>query len=225
MSGVTTVDTPVDTVVVDVDGTLVDTNYHHALAWYRAFRQFEVTLPVWRLHRAIGMGGDQLVPEVAGARFEDQHGDDVRAAWSEEFAPMLVEVRPLGGVRELLAELRERGFKVVLASSGKPEHVDAYLDLFEGRELADSWTTSEDVCRTKPEPDLLSVAVERVGGRSAVLIGDSVWDFRAAQRAGQSGYAIRTGGFSAAELCAAGAREVFDSLPDLHQALDRVVGN
>ena len=170
------------------------------------------------------MGGDQLVTEVAGARFEDEHGDDARAAWGEEFEPMLAEVRPFGGVRELLAALHDRGCKVVLASSGAPEHVDAYLDLFDGRELADAWTTSEDVDRTKPAPDLLSAAVERVDGRTAILIGDSVWDFRAAKRAGQTGYAIRTGGFSADELRESGASEVFDSLPDLHLELDRIVG-
>ncbi|MFC4949182.1 HAD family hydrolase [Pseudonocardia sp. GCM10023141] len=212
-----------DTAVVDVDGTLVDTNYHHALAWYRAFRRFDQTLPVWRLHRAIGMGGDQLVTAVAGARFEDEYGDDVRKAWSAEFEPMLREVRPLGGVRELLAELRGRGLAVVLASSGAPEHVETYLDLFDGRELADAWTTSEDVERTKPGPDLIAVAVERVGGRSAVVIGDSVWDFEAAPRAGHPGYAIRTGGFSTEELRAAGACGVFDALPDLHQALDEIL--
>src|SRR4051794_24677692 len=92
-----------DTAVVDVDGTLVDTNYHHALAWFRAFRRFDVTLPIWRLHRAIGMGGDKLVAAVAGDRFEDEHGADVRDAWAQEFEPMLREVQPFGGVRDLLA--------------------------------------------------------------------------------------------------------------------------
>jgi HAD superfamily hydrolase (TIGR01549 family) len=212
-----------DTAVLDIDGTLVDTNYHHALAWFRAFRRFDVTLPVWRLHRSIGMGGDQLVREVAGDRFENEHGDDVRAAWADEFTPMLAEICAFEGVPELLAELRGRGLKVALASSGAPDHVDAYLDLFDGRRLADAWTTSEDVDRTKPEPDLISVAVERVGGNDAVVIGDSVWDFIAAGRAGHVGYAIRSGGFSDSELCDAGARDVFDSIADLHSALDRVL--
>jgi HAD superfamily hydrolase (TIGR01549 family) len=213
----------VDTVVVDVDGTLVDTNYHHALAWYRAFRRFDVTLPVWQLHRAIGMGGDQLVTAVAGARFEDEHGDDVRAAWAEEFEPMLAEVRPFGGVRDLLTHVRESGRKVVLASSGAPDHVDTYLGTFDGRSLADAWTTSEDVDRTKPEPDLITAALERVDGRAALVIGDSVWDFEAAGRAGHAGWAVRTGGFSVDELREAGAREVFDSLPELDQALRRLL--
>jgi HAD superfamily hydrolase (TIGR01549 family) len=211
--------------ILDVDGTLVDTNYHHALAWFRAFRRFDVTVPVWQLHRAIGMGGDQLVTHVAGARFENERGDDVRAAWAEEFEPMLREIQPFGGVRELLTAIRERGVKTVLASSGKPEHVEAYLELFGGRDLADAWTTSADVDQTKPEPDPFAVAVERVGGAgaAATVIGDSVWDFLAADRAGHVGYAVRTGGFSGAELREAGARDVFDSLPELHHALDRVL--
>ncbi|MEK6440765.1 HAD family hydrolase [Pseudonocardia sp. T1-2H] len=210
-----------DTAIFDVDGTLVDTNYHHALAWFRAFRRYDVTLPVWRLHRAIGMGGDQLVAAVAGERVEEEHGDGLRAAWAEEFQPLLKEVQPFEGVRELLTDVRERGFTVVLASSGKPDHVDAYLDLFGGRELCEAWTTSEDVEQTKPAPDLLVVALEKVGGRSAVVVGDSVWDFEAAGRAGFPGYAIRTGGFSVEELEESGAKEVFDSLPELREQLDR----
>ena len=212
---------PVDTAVFDVDGTLVDTNYHHALAWYRAFRRFGIVLPVWRLHRAIGMGGDQLVAAVAGDDVEKEHGDDLRAAWGEEFAPLLGEVRPFDGVRELLTGVRDRGLTVVLASSGSPDHVDTYLDLFDGRSLAAAWTTSEDVEHTKPEPDLLRAAVDKVHGHRAVVVGDSVWDFEAAGRAGYPGYAIRTGGFSVEELEHAGADEVFDAVTDLVDALDR----
>lgn len=213
-----------DTAVLDVDGTLVDTNYHHALAWYRAFRRFDLTLPVWWLHRAIGMGGDQLVPSVAGDRFEAEHGDGVRAAWRDEFDPMLREVRPFAGVRELLATLSEEyGLAVVLASSGAPEHVEAYLDLFDGRELARVWTTREDVDRTKPEPDLIGAALQRVGGTSALVVGDSVWDLEAARRAGHRGVAIRTGGFCEQELREAGATAVFDSLPELHERLGYVL--
>jgi HAD superfamily hydrolase (TIGR01549 family) len=214
----------VDTAVLDVDGTLVDTNYQHALAWYRAFRRFDATLPLWRLHRAIGMGGDQLVAAVAGERMEAEHGDELRAAWKDEFEPMLPEVRPFEGVRELLAAIGDRGVKVVLASSGAPEQVEAYLALFDGKSLAQAWTTSEDVESTKPEPDLIGVAVQKVGGRSAVMIGDSVWDFEAAGRAGYPGYAVRTGGFAPDELTGAGALAVYESVPELHEQLDRVLG-
>ena len=209
-----------DTAVFDVDGTLVDTNYQHAIAWFRAFRRYDITLPVWRLHRAIGMGGDQLVGAVAGDEVEARLGDRLRDAWAEEFAPMLDEVQPFAGVVELLSEVKERGFTIVLASSGKAEHVDHYLGLFDGKELADGWTTSADVDRTKPAPDLLEAALRKVGGTAGVMIGDSVWDFRAAAALGAPGYAVRSGGFSEDELCSAGALEVFDSPDELRRRLD-----
>jgi HAD superfamily hydrolase (TIGR01549 family) len=212
-----------DTAVFDVDGTLVDTNYQHALAWFRAFRRHGITVPVWRLHRAIGMGGDQLVGAVTSDDVEARLGDDLRAAWAEEFAPMLDEVQPFAGVVELLNAVRERGFRIVLASSGKPEHVEHYLGLFDGKSLGDGWTTSADVQRTKPAPDLLEAALRAVDGTAGVMIGDSVWDFRAAAALGAPGYAVRSGGFSVAELCEAGAKDVFDSPEDLLRHLDETL--
>src|SRR5215218_268741 len=149
--------------VVDVDGTLVDTNYQHALAWYRAFRALGETFPVWRIHRHIGMGGDQLVTALGGAEVEERIGDDARERWVEEADALMEDVAVLPGARELLVTLRERGHRVVLASSGKPHHVERYLDLLDAREVAEEWTTSEDVEATKPAPDLLEVALEKLG--------------------------------------------------------------
>jgi HAD superfamily hydrolase (TIGR01549 family) len=212
-----------DTAIFDVDGTLVDTNYHHALAWFRAFRRHDLTVPVWRLHRAIGMGGDHVVPAVAGDDVEERLGEQLRADWADEFDALLGEVQPFDGVRELLDDVRRRGFTLVLASSGKAEHVDHYLSLFGGAELAEAWTTSADVEQTKPEPDLLQAALEKVAGRSAVLVGDSVWDFRAGARLGIPGYGLQTGGFSVDELRAAGALEVFESPAQLHERLDHTL--
>lgn len=213
----------IDTAVVDVDGTLVDSNYHHALAWFRAFRAHQITLPMWRLHRAIGMGGDQLVAAVAGDEVEGRLGDQLRARWAEEFAPLLDEVPPFKGAHELLADLRDRGLTVVLASSGKPEHVDRYLDLVDAKSVADAWTTSEDVERTKPAPDLLRAAMDRVSGTAPVVIGDSVWDVAAAKRAGYPGYGLSTGGFATPELLEAGAIAVYESLTELRGALDEIL--
>ena len=153
-----------DTAIFDVDGTLVDTNYQHAVAWFRAFRSVDITVPVWRIHRAIGMGGDKLVAHVTDDQVEREHGDELRAAWEHEFAPLLDEVQPFEGAREVLAAVRERGFAVVLASSGKREHVEHYLSLIGGRSIVDGWTTSDDVEASKPEPDLVTVALEAVGG-------------------------------------------------------------
>jgi len=210
--------------VFDLDGTLVDTNYQHALAWYRALRRFEFTTPVWRIHRHIGMGGDHLVEALAGSDMEREHGDDLRDAWAEEFAPMLAEITPFDGARDLLSDAKRAGVKVVLASSGKQEHVDHYLDLLEGRAVADAWTSSSDVERTKPDPDLVSVALERVGGGSAVMVGDSTWDCEAAARISVPCVALRNGGFSEEELRAAGAESVYESVSALRKDLDRVLG-
>jgi HAD superfamily hydrolase (TIGR01509 family) len=198
--------------ILDVDGTLVDTNYHHAIAWYRAFTQHDVVLPVWRIHRAIGMGGDQLVAALAGDDVEDEKGDDIRTAEKALYLALIEEVRPLPGARELIEQLKGRGHRVVLASSAKQNELDHYLDLLDVRELADEWTSSADVEQTKPHPDLVQTALEKAGGGDAVMVGDSVWDCEAAKRAGIETLAVLTGGFSEDELREAGAAEVFDSL-------------
>jgi HAD superfamily hydrolase (TIGR01549 family) len=210
----------VDTAVFDVDGTLVDTNYQHALAWYRAFRGFDIVLPVWRLHRAIGMGGDNLVAHVAGDEVEERLGSDLREAWEKEFNPLVPEISALPEARDLLVEVKDRGFRLVLASSGKREHTEHFLDLLDGRQVADAWTTSDDVRSSKPAPDLVSVAVEKVGGTRGVMIGDSVWDAVAARRVDVGTIAVRTGGFSTDELREAGAEWVYDSLGELCADLD-----
>jgi len=206
--------------ILDIDGTLVDTNYQHAIAWYRAFRAHEVLLPLWRIHRHIGMGGDQLVAALAGEEFDAERGDSVRDAEKDFYMELIEEVEPLDGSRDLLVRLQERGHAIVLASSAKPDEVDHYLDLLDARDLADGWTTSGDVERTKPEPDLVAAAVEKAGGGPAVLIGDSTWDCEAAKRAGVSTIAVLTGGFSELELRDAGAACVFETLPELLDRLD-----
>jgi phosphoglycolate phosphatase-like HAD superfamily hydrolase len=206
--------------VLDVDGTLVDTNYHHAIAWYRAFREHGLTMPVWRIHRHIGMGGDQLVAAVAGRRVEERQGDSIRAAETALYADLIGEVRPFEDARRLMTALRERGHRLVLASSAKRDEVEYYLNLLEARGLADAWTSAADVDATKPEPDLVVTAVAKAGGGDAVLVGDSTFDCEAAGRAGVPAVAILTGGFSAAELRDAGAVEVFESIGELCEHLD-----
>ena len=206
--------------VLDIDGTLVDTNYQHAIAWFRAFRRLEVTLPLYRIHRHIGMGGDQLVGALAGDEFEREQGDAVRELEGEHYMELIDEVRPLAGARELLCDLKDRGHALVLASSAKQHEVDHYLDLLHARDLADGWTTSSDVEQTKPEPDLLAAAVDKAGGGPAVMVGDSTWDCEAAKRAGLETVGVLTGGFSEQELRAAGAVHVFERIEDLRSGLD-----
>ena len=206
--------------ILDIDGTLVDTNYHHTIAWYRAFRQHEVKLPLWRIHRHIGMGGDQLVAALAGDDVEEEKGDDIRDAEKALYLALIEEVEPLEGARELIVDLKDAGHAVVLASSAKANEVDHYLDLLDARELADGWTTSADVEKTKPEPDLVVAAIEKAGGGEAVMVGDSVWDCEAAKRAGIETIAVLTGGFSAQELKDAGAAVVFESIAELRERMD-----
>jgi HAD superfamily hydrolase (TIGR01549 family) len=205
--------------ILDVDGTLVDTNYHHAIAWYRAFRRHDVTPELWRIHRHIGMGGDQLVGAVAGEDIEGRLGDEIREAEGELYMEMIAEVRSFPGARELIAELRGVADAVVLASSAKDHEVDHYLDLLDARELATDWTTSADVDSTKPQPDLVHAALEKVGADSGLMIGDTAWDCEAAARAGIPAVGVLTGGFGAAELRDAGAVEVFRDADEIRGAI------
>jgi HAD superfamily hydrolase (TIGR01549 family) len=207
--------------VFDVDGTLVDTNYQHALAWYRAFRRLDIVLPIWRLHRAIGMGGDRLVAAVTDDEVERQHGSELRRAWAAEYEQLSGDVAAFDGAHELLAEVRDRGCQIALASSGQPDQIDRYVRLLDAGELIDARTSSDDVEQTKPAPDLLQVAIDRLGGGAAVMIGDSTWDAVAAGRINVPMIAVRNGGFSPEELRAAGAAAVYDSLSELRAALDR----
>ncbi|MEI5672224.1 MULTISPECIES: HAD family hydrolase [unclassified Nocardioides] len=217
--------TPFETAVVDIDGTLLDSNYHHTLAWSRAFAHVGRSVALWRIHRHLGMGGDKLVGAVAGDEAEAQVGDQVRDRWEEEYDAIIEETRLFGGARGLLDALRGAGLKVVLASSSIPRHADHALELLDARSRTDAWTTADDASETKPHPELLDVALERVGGGRAVMIGDSVWDVAAANERAVPTLALRSGGFGAAELLEAGAAATYDDPRDLaehlHEALDQ----
>ena len=206
--------------LLDVDGTLVDSTYHHTIAWARALRQRDLVVPLWRVHRHIGMGGDQLVGAVCGERVERELGDDLRELHSQRFKELIDEVLPFTGARELLQELARRGHTIVLASSAKAEECEHYIDLMDARELISDWTTSADVERTKPEPDIVQAALEKAGGGDGVMIGDAPYDSQAAGQLGLPTIGMLTGGFSEAELRDAGASVVFASLEDLREGLD-----
>ena len=206
--------------ILDVDGTLVDTNYHHALAWYRSFRAHGITLPLWRLHRHVGMGGDKFVTAVADEGVEARLGDALRERWQQLFDELLDEVSPLAGARELIEDLKRRGSTVVLASSSVKEHLEVFIDKLDARELVDGWTMKDDVEASKPDPDLVNAGLEKAGTRDAVMVGDTPWDCEAARRAGIATITVLTGGFSEQELRDAGAAAVFESLEELRDRLD-----
>lgn len=211
--------------ILDVDGTLVDSNYQHVLAWHRAFRSHGVVLELWRIHRHIGMGGDQLVSALAGEHVEREHGDEIRAAARDAYMQMIDEVEPVRHAKELLVELDRRGHTVMLASSAKQEELDRHMGLLDIRELVAGWASAADVVATKPASDLLDVALDRSGAdvSDAVMIGDSPWDVMAAQSAGMPTLAVMTGGFSREELLQAGASDVFESVATLCEMLDETI--
>ena len=206
--------------ILDIDGTLVDTNYQHAVAWYRAFRAHGFVVQLWKIHRHIGMGGDQLVASLIGEDADQQHGESIRDAEKSAYMALIDEVAPLEGARELILELKERGHTVILASSAKADEAKHYVDLLVVRDLVDGWTTSADVEQTKPEPDLVLAALEKAGGGDAVMVGDSTFDCEAAGRAKIQSIGVLTGGFSDKELLEAGASKVYESIVELHADLD-----
>ena len=206
--------------LLDVDGTLVDSVYQHALAWWRAFRDEDLEVEVWRVHRRIGMGGDQIVASLCGDEVEERHGDALRDAEKRRFEELIDEVRPLPGARALVETLKERDHEIVLASSAKQEELDHYIDLLDVRDLVDASTSSADVEETKPAPDLVEVARGKATVERAVMVGDSTWDAEAAARVDVPTIGLLTGGFSEAELREAGADPVFASLDELRAGLD-----
>jgi HAD superfamily hydrolase (TIGR01549 family) len=207
------------TAIFDIDGTLVDTNYQHALAWYRAFRQHGVVMPIWQIHRAIGIGSDRIVEMLAGERIEQELGETLRAAESPLYQEMIGEVEPMKGAHELLGDLKRAGHAVILASSAEEKDAERYIELLEATEFVDGYTTSAEVKKSKPEPDIVNAAIDKAGGGPAVMIGDSTWDCKAATRAKLPSIGVLTGGFSEQELTEAGATIVFDSVDQLREHL------
>lgn len=212
--------------VLDIDGTLLDSNYHHALAWARAFEQvLDRHMAVAAVHRAIGMGGDRLVAAVTSDDVEKQHGDAIRDRWEREYDAIIDETRLFDGAIELLVGLRAAGLKVVLASSSIPKHADRALELLRADEHADAWTTSADAEASKPDPELLDEALAKVGGGRAVMIGDSVWDVEAAARRGDPTIGLLSGGSGRQELLDAGAVRVYAYPLDLLEHLDEALAD
>ncbi len=202
--------------LVDLDGTLVDSNYQHTLAWGRALAEHGHHPPLAVIHRCIGMGGSQLLERVIG------HDDDgVARDWRRHFDALLPTVRPLPGAEELLRSLHDQGLTVVLATSSPGDLVDALTAELDVEALVDVRVTDDDIEAAKPRPDVFQVALERAGLSSgeATAIGDSVWDVEAAGRAGVATVGVETGGFSAAELRSAGAVDVRSGPEELAREL------
>ncbi|MFG3192847.1 HAD family hydrolase [Streptomyces omiyaensis] len=206
----------------DVDGTLVDTTFLHALAWWQALRQHGHTVPMARIHRAIGMGADRLLDAVLGPGRRPGEDDALAGAHGTLYATWYDTLVPFDGAAELLRATAARGWRIVLASSASAEEVAAVRARLGADDVIDAATTSADVSATKPAPDLVRAALEKVGAapEEAVLVGDTVWDVEAAGRAGVPCVGLLTGGWTRRELEDAGAVLVHDDPLTLLRHLD-----
>jgi HAD superfamily hydrolase (TIGR01509 family) len=203
--------------LVDVDGTLVDSNYQHAMAWWRAFHDAGVPVPIARLHKLIGMGSDQLLEQILGR--DDR---ELEEASGQRFRELRDEVTVLPGAGRLLRELAERGFTVVLATSGRADDVKHMRSLLGADEWIAAEVNSSEIETSKPAPDIFALALERSGAdaASAVVIGDTGWDIEAAARCGLPCIAVTTGGWSRLDLEERGAREVYEDAEELAAQID-----
>lgn len=211
-------------VLFDVDGTLVDTNYLHVHAWARAFREENIDVESWRIHRSIGMDGSTLVANLSGDASDDvqQRLKDRHSSLYKDGADLIVR---LPGARELLHHLAEQGVRVVLASSAPEDELAITRKILDSDDVIAAATSSKDVDTAKPDPDIVEVALKRAGvsAEQAVFVGDAVWDGEAATRVGVPFVGVRCGGVADSELEKAGAQAVFDDPLELLRRLDTTV--
>lgn len=208
-------------VVVDLDGTLVDTNYLHVVAWWRAFGDRGLRVPMRDVHQAIGLAGPDLVHWL----YPDMATDELTAivdAHGRHAATWLDEVTPVRGAGDLLHGLRDRGLIVVIATSAKPEQTGRLLTTTGGAQAVTEVVSSADAEHGKPAPEPIELAVRRAGLRTGrtVMIGDSVWDMRSARRAGLPAIGLTCGGITHPALTEAGADAVYDDCADLLSRID-----
>lgn len=215
--------------IFDIDGTLVDTNRAHVEAWRRAFERMGYNVPVERIIPQIGKGGDQLVPSVLGEEVEKRQGDGLRRVQKEEFLAIAAtqRFRVFPGTEEIFPALRARGIRTALATSSDDKHLDATLasagvDL---RRLADVVVTKTEGEASKPAPDLVVDAVEKLGlsATECAMVGDTIYDGQACTRAGVVFLGVLSAGAPESALREAGAREVWKDVGHLLADLDRAI--
>lgn len=205
------------TVLLDVDGTLVDNSYLHTLAWWYACREHGIAVTMATIHRLIGMGGDQMVPALIGRDLPE-----LDEAHSRYYRVHLDEVPVLPGASELIAELHRREVTTAVATSGGSGDLGVLLGKIPASSLIDHVVTGDDVAKSKPAPDLAVVALRVCGARpeSAVFVGDTRWDVEAAGRAGVPCVGVCSGGWSEQELRDAGAVDAYEDVAALLANLD-----
>ncbi|WP_433224240.1 HAD family hydrolase [Microtetraspora malaysiensis] len=210
----------------DLDGTLIDSVYQHVIAWRSALAGIGIDLSVWRIHRRIGMSGGLFVTALlreTGLSLTQEQIDDLQHAHAAAYTEQLDSVKPLPGAIELLSELTERGVPWAIATSGYAKTARRALDMLRLPEDT-PMVTRDMVRRAKPDPDLFlaGAAVLDIDPRSAMVVGDSVWDLLAARRAGALGIGLLSGGYGRDELERAGAFRVYSDPADMLNRLDEL---
>jgi HAD superfamily hydrolase (TIGR01509 family) len=209
--------TLIKAVFLDIDGTLMDTNYLHIEAWAQAFEEVGARPPRSRIHHQVGKGSDRLIPEFVE---DDQKAERVSELHSEYYAQLQERGHPLPGAKELVTSLVDRGYEVWFATSAKPEELEHHMKELGAKDNIAGVVSSDEAEESKPAPDIFGLALERAGvsPEEAVVVGDSIWDIEAAKEAGVRAAAVMTGGaFSRAELEEAGAYAVYQ---DCHELLN-----
>ncbi|MBW8481719.1 HAD family hydrolase [Actinomadura parmotrematis] len=211
-----------DAVIFDVDGTLVDTTYLHAVCWWEAFRQHDRHVPMADVHRAVGMGSDKLLDAVLPDDRDRADDDGMTSAHAVLYAQYHSRLRAFDGAADLLRACHGRGARTVLASSAAEEELRALRAALDADDAIDAATSSSDVKESKPAPDLVEAAVSRAGvdAGQAIFVGDAVWDVKAAARAGMPCVAVLSGGVPRADLEEAGAVAVYADVAALLADLD-----
>jgi HAD superfamily hydrolase (TIGR01509 family) len=204
-------------VLFDVDGTLVDTNYLHAVTWWQAFAQGGHYVPMTDIHHSIGMGSDQMLGRLLPADRDQGADEDLRASHDALYTTYWSRLRPLPGAADLLRACKARGLRVVLASSAGQAESGVLRAALDAEDAIDDATFSGDVDRTKPAPDLVEVALEKadVPAEQAVFVGDTVWDARASRKAGVPCIGLLSGGIGREELADAGVALIYADPADL----------
>lgn len=211
-------------VLFDVDGTLVDSNYHHVVAWHHAFLDIDYEVPCWRILGMIGTSGDDLVATLLGDELAAKHGSHVKELHTKYFLDSAPLIRPLPGARELLEAIAERGWRAVLATSAGEKELSVLRDALDAEDLISAVTSSADADRAKPHPDIVSIALQRAESdpADALFVGDAVWDVKAALKADVPVVAVLSGGTSREALQQAGAAQIYDGPPEVRENLERV---
>ncbi|WP_416403796.1 HAD family hydrolase [Arthrobacter sp. LFS091] len=208
-------------VLFDVDGTLIDSSYFHAMAWWQAFRREGLDIEMSAIHRRVGMGGDKLIQSLV-PDCTDEMQEDLKSAHGAVFSTFWPTLRPFDSARDLLAACSDAGLAVGLASSAQQRDLDVSRHLLDAGSSIDAWTSSNDAEESKPAPDILVACLEKLGvdPEDAVFVGDAVWDVKAGAAIGVPVVALTCGGISEAELRDAGAAEVYDNPQHLLEHLE-----